>query len=193
MSHAHISSLSIWRDRFIYMSPYFLGEQSCRPSTVILIGTDGDFEVESSGHKHSGRAFLIGSNVARTLSANNTCLYSLNVDPINPYARKLREILDVRDILDLQSRLNETAQQHAYDSMSGKRTCHELRHSSEVILQALFPEIIGPPPLDRRIGTGFVAFRLAGEPPCAATQLGKWLLWEWQRQLRCGRRPCWPT
>ena len=151
MSHAHISSLSIWRDRFIYMSPYFLGEQSCRPSTVILIGTDGDFELESSGNKHSGRAFLIGSNVARTLSANNTSLYSLNVDPINPYARKLREVLNGQDILDLQPRMNETAGQHARNSMSGKRTCHELRHSSEVILQALFPEIIGAPPLDRRV------------------------------------------
>jgi AraC family transcriptional regulator, arabinose operon regulatory protein len=151
MTVTRSASLSIWRDRFIYTSPNFVGEESCRPACVIIIGTGGDVEIESSGNKYIGQAFLIAPNVTRTLRANTSGLYSLNVDPIHPYSRKLRELSAQQGILDLRSRMAANILECARISVDSTPNCSEMLHNSQTILGQLFPEIAGTKPLDLRI------------------------------------------
>lgn len=151
MSGNQTASLSLWRDRFIFTSPHFIGEQSCRPSTVVIIGVNDDIQLESSGRTLTGRAFLVGANVSRKLTSGSSGLYSLNIDPISPYSRELRGLVKDGGILDLTSSLNEHILLAARESVEQAQTCAEIRHHSQRILNELFPEIVGIQPLDIRV------------------------------------------
>lgn len=145
------ASLTIWRDRFIFTSPRFVGEQSCRPSTVIVIGINGDLELTADGRTFVSRAFLIGANVKRALKTRDTGLYSLNIDPINPYSRALRGLTSEAGLLDLVARLSAPVLAAARESVEQAQACGEVRRSSQVILDTLFPEVVGTQPMDVRI------------------------------------------
>lgn len=145
------ASLSIWRDRFIFTSPTFVGEKSCRPATVVVLGTKGNIELATAEHRHVGRAFLVAPNVARTLTSHASGLYSLNIDPINPYSRALCELIGITGILNLDDRLNAVALSAASDSVESDQGCAEVRRHSELFFNALFPEVVGAQPLDVRI------------------------------------------
>lgn len=151
MTDMRSASLSIWRDRFIYTSPQFVGDESCRPSCVIIVGTGGDVEIESAGFKYTGRAFLIGSNISRTLTANSTGHYSLNIDPISPFSRTLRNLSESHGVMNLHSRLTDTVLECARMSVENTPACAHMFEYSQTILTHLFPELGAVKSLDMRI------------------------------------------
>lgn len=145
------ASLSLWRDRFVFTSPTFSGEQSCRPSAVIVIGTNGEIELDFAGGRRRGRVFLIGPNVERSLKADGTGLYSLNIDPTSAYSRALRERCGVGGAVDLGDRFDERLAGLAHASVTQLQGCAEIYRHSQQILLGLFPDLIGTQPLDPRI------------------------------------------
>ena len=146
------SSLYIWRDRFVFASPSFIGEESARPSIVLLIGIDHDIEVITRTQALRARAFLIAAGSIRSVTATEAGLYSLNLDPVNSACAYLREqILKKADVVSLDDRLHETAIYLAAKTVRGKQSCEEVYRSSQRVLDSIFPQAFGMPPIDGRI------------------------------------------
>ncbi len=151
MSENIAASLSLWRDRFVFTSKNFTGEQSCRPATVLLIGTAAPLRIRTATASLSGRAFLIGAGVDRSLDARSADLYSLNLDPTNAYCRALRAHVGANGVLDMSSRMHRDTLASAAESVSTVQSCAEVYRTSQRILDALFPDVIGSQPIDSRI------------------------------------------
>lgn len=144
-------TLSVWRDRFVFTSPRFEGEESCRPAIVIVIGTDGVIELRTSSGRYTGRAFLIGANIERSLKAAGSGHYSLNLDPSSAYCRALRRRTEGGGVLDLSDRLDADALAAARASVTELQGCAEVYRASQKILLSLVPDLIGAQPMDARV------------------------------------------
>ncbi|HSW13665.1 MAG TPA: AraC family transcriptional regulator [Solimonas sp.] len=167
------ATLNIWRDRFIFTAPGMETEASCRPAIAILVGTRGPITITTdSGASCSGRALLVGPNVPRTLRAADAGLYSLNLDPVHRSCRYLRnQVLAGREVVDLSAQLDAATLRQLATTLQSPGDCANSYRSSELLLAALFPPLLGIPPIDPRIE--MVAFWLMTHTPRRpdATQL----------------------
>lgn len=145
------SKLLLWQDRFVFSSPQFDGASCCRPSTVLIIGTDDSLELRTPEKVYSGRAFLVAPNVERALYAKSTAHYSLNLDPSHISCRKLKLKVDTDGVLNLDDRLGERALLLAHQSVKDELCCEQMLKHSDQILHEIFPEVAKSPPLDSRI------------------------------------------
>lgn len=157
------SSLSLWRDRFVFTSTTFEAEVSCRPATVLVLGTESDVEVNFLGTTLSGRALLVGQNCERSLKAKKTPIYSLNLDPCNPASFMLEQILSKSKIVDCSERITDEVINLANKPLDGFVRCEEVLKQSNRILEIMFPWAMLPKPLDSRVR--LVANLLWDRPP----------------------------
>lgn len=144
------ATLRIWQDRFIFAACNYAGDESCRPATVLFIGIDEDLHLTVNGETHSGRCFLIGPNVHRSLDASFTRSYSLNLDPKHLYCRALSRKVNETGLLELTNHLTQDILKLAENSFTELEQDQEYRNS-QLILDALFPDLVGTQPIDIRI------------------------------------------
>ena len=146
-----MARLRFWKDRFIWTSAMHRGGRTSRPSVAILAGAPGGLRVGHAGGLVQGQVIAVNAAVERTIEADRG-FYSLNLDPIHPLCRLLREQLFAdQGVLDLTTGLSPSLQHRLDAEVLQGEDCAASWQLSEDLLQALFPTLADPPPLDARV------------------------------------------
>lgn len=88
------AQLYIFADRILWASVGFAGGQTQRPAPALLLGTRGPLALTlPDGTVVHGQVLLVAPQVARGVQAMNAGFCSLNVDPSQRWAARMRESL----------------------------------------------------------------------------------------------------
>ncbi|MGA9918254.1 MAG: AraC family transcriptional regulator [Paraburkholderia sp.] len=146
------ASISIWKDRIVFTSPSFAGEESSRPAMAVVIGTQGPVRISTEQECYSGRLLLVAPNVRRSISADNAGLYSLQLDPTNRICRYQRtRVLREKPVVDLSMYAERVIMQTAADALELPQSGEAICAGSQRILDTVFPGTAGLPPIDPRV------------------------------------------
>lgn len=131
----------VWHDRFSFVAPRFVGEKSVRPVSVIVVGVYGNVEIITNGRRFSGRAFIVGPNVERSLKAETSGVYSLHLDPLNPFACELIKMRRGRpEVEDVSALLSSAHLELIKEIAGGRHIVDDAFMLSEEIPRSVIPE-----------------------------------------------------
>lgn len=154
------STIAVWKDRIIWTSPAHTTDKSTRPAVVILIAATGQMTVGVGSRTLQGRAFLVGSDVTRTLKAEGG-VYSLHLDPVHRLSRHLRDgLLRGCEIVDMSDAVSPALAACVTQAVGRPESCAESYRTSEIVLNALFPNLVGVEPIDPRVDMAATWLRL---------------------------------
>ena len=154
------STIAVWKDRLIWTSPAHETDKSARPAVVLLIAATGRIRVGIGSRSFQGRAFVVGSDVTRTLKAEGG-VYSLHLDPVHRMSRHLRDgLLRGCEMVDLSDAVSPALGECVARAVERPESCADSYRTSEIVLNTLFPHLVGVEPIDPRADMAATWLRL---------------------------------
>jgi len=154
------STIAVWRDRLIWTSPAHVTDKSTRPAVVLLIAATGQITIGIGSRSFQGRAFLVGSDVTRTLKAEGG-VYSLHLDPVHRLSRHLRNgMLRGCEVVDMSDAISTSVGECIARVVERQESCADSYRTSEIVLNTLFPDLVGVEPIDPRADMAATWLRL---------------------------------